>query len=146
MGDIPKPSFDQELDQAAIEEILHGAIKKESEKEVSWTLRYGRKELILNYSLEIDNCFTTQIENISEVADSKQWETTLLYRAAKRLMQEAVDSLRRSKRYTLTTSNSPMKAWAKSTGQLLFQWTSVSPSREIQGNVDYETIIYPKAE
>lgn len=85
-------------------------------------LSYGNKRLTLR--LKPATPFVdTYIENISTANEMKEeQETTLLYAAAKQLMNDFYERVGEPVMYVFTSFFPKMKAWAETTGDKIFHW------------------------
>jgi len=82
-----------------------------------WCLDYGSKSLTLNLK---GGAFHTVVTTNDQ--ERKDNETTILYTAARTLMQQYVDKVNKTIEYVLTTSNPNMMNWAKGKGSEVFNW------------------------
>ena len=76
---------------------------------------------------------TSHIENVLDDSKKKANETTLLYAAAKRLMEETANQDGQAISYMFDTENERLTNWAKTVGQDVFDWDSSYPD---EGNKD----------
>jgi len=107
----------------SVEEFIEYAGGEPEEIAVTWPertlLQYGSKVLILG----IDRQKKTAQTLVKTVGEEKQKnETTLLYRAAQKVMQEIANAEGMSFKYTLRTSNEKLAQWAQSSGNDIFGW------------------------
>lgn len=107
---------------AVIAQMLNTGKKDEGEKWVSpshYLLEYGGKYLILSFRPDRDEVGTYLKNNGKE---KKPQETTLLYTAAKKMIQQRADESGRQFIYILTTTSPVMKKWAAGRGSEIFDW------------------------
>ncbi len=89
---------------------------------IKYLLNYGSKVLTLSYDLR-DQSYLAVLET-DRPEDHLPNETTLLYTAAKKLMDTKANSLGQAVRYSLITENPSLIKWAESTGDNIFHWDS----------------------
>tara|TARA_Y100000310_G_scaffold214719_1_gene215676 strand:- start:439 stop:966 length:528 start_codon:yes stop_codon:yes gene_type:complete len=85
-----------------------------------YILEYGRKRLRITFKK--DNDVVIHIENRSGNTNRMANETTIIYMAAEKLMQEHASSTGHTLSYTLITKNINIAEWAKTSGMEIFQW------------------------
>lgn len=112
-------------------EIIDGILKQikpeNTENYLQFILSFGDKSLEISIG-NISNRITTYIENVT--GDKQPGATMYLYKAAKIIMQNAVNKLNKEMSYTLMTNNQKMKAWAETTGKEIFAWDSTLDDQE----------------
>lgn len=93
-----------------------------------YLLEYGGKILIITIDMvkdpdttDNDGEVNTFVSNISD-AEHKNGETTTLYAAARRLIEEECVDTNKKLRYVLETNNPKMIAWAQTAGRQIFNW------------------------
>lgn len=86
-----------------------------------YLLEYGGKYLIISLKQEMIN---TYVKNNGKEKQPK--ETTLLYTAAKKVMQQLADETGKEFMYKLITPSFTMRQWAIETGSKIFDWTEES--------------------
>jgi hypothetical protein len=139
----------QMSEEAIIRKILASAPLEvtvlEGAKILESRLKYGRKRLKVTLYFgprEIE----TRVDNIADSTRHLDRETTLLYSAAKRIMQKTADEERISFSYTLHTSDEHMRDWAKGPGSKIFKWerTDIDPAEDTEPELYiFETRIIP---
>ncbi len=108
------------------------------------TLSYGRKDLMIVASKR-DNSVITRVENMRESGQEEN-ETTLLYTAAKKIMGQLAQKYKSDLKYTISTSDESMNAWAQSKGVNIF---NLQPASDIRDDFDHHyraTIAYKPEE
>ena len=145
MSDLETATAEPDLEHIA-DTLLHRGIPdpkaKEHRIEESVVLTYGGKQLTVWVDL-VDRRISTNIESTD--GDQKPYETTVLYLAAKKFMQRAVDDLGASYVYALQSKNQRMRDWARGPGNEIFHWTSVTETSN--GNDVYASFVtrfFPK--
>ena len=109
-----------ESDENKIDQILESMIEAHESK--------GSRVYILNYgskSLEVFIDFmTNEVMTFVENIDSKRkaGETTLLYTAVKKVIENTVDETGKKLDYSLRTTFENMKNWAETKGRKIFDW------------------------
>jgi len=125
--DRPRPEqFTEELVEKIIAGVKIGFDKQGYETTI---LRFGNKELIITF-LDDSRLFKTHIENKKTEEPKTQSETTLLYMAARRVMQQITNKAGFRLHYRIETKFPKMAKWALTTGDLIFHWTRVIIDRE----------------
>ncbi len=90
----------------------------------NYIFHYGGKKLVLTHFLDRrDKDFSTYIECISPEKREKD-ETTLLYMAAKKIMQRIANQKKKNLVYEILTESKSMRKWAQDSkkGRGLFNW------------------------
>jgi hypothetical protein len=87
-------------------------------------LYYGSKKIEISIDFS-NNRISTKIENIHDESQKKSQESTLLYMASKKIIQEQVDNLGSPLTYSLITHYKKIKLWAESTGKKIFDWDKI---------------------
>lgn len=150
MSDTPReiPLETQEMvrdDDQIISEILANAqeIKSHKYTEVAkeFKLTYGNKRLTVTRCKD-NTGFQTYIKNIyndekRKAIANKPRQTTLLFEAAKKIMErEVVEAKCGPQIYWMQTLNPQMRAWAEDDGNRIFCWQS-RETKDIEGDMWY---------
>ncbi|MEW6408348.1 MAG: hypothetical protein AB1465_06710 [Patescibacteria group bacterium] len=90
-------------------------------------LEYGSKICIVTIDYGGEE-FSTYIKTITD--QKKDRETTFLYKAARKIMQDVVNEKGQKFRYEFFAKNEKMRNWAKTTGQDIFHWEDESEGEE----------------
>ena len=117
-----KKFIPEAVNPAVIDSILHDITDEDGDIHIPCNLRYGSKEL--NISYQKSSGFSTALETI----DSRKRlpdETSLLYLAAKKLMEAKVKEWKKAAKYRVETSNPKMIEWAKTRGNDIFSWDNM---------------------
>lgn len=114
------PKVEQE--KALVAQIVANAENEPTETGLVFRLTYGQKELRISY---YNGGFTTTVRNVLKKETHAEQETGLLYQAAKELMQREVEKIGRKTKYKFFTQDPNMTAWAKTTGQTIFNWDGI---------------------
>jgi|GEM_PF-6316677 len=83
-------------------------------------LKCGSKELLLYF---LGDEFSTVV--VGGSGGKIKGETTKLYIAAKKIMQEKADLLGKMVAYSISTSNESMIKWAREAGENIFHWQKI---------------------
>lgn len=107
------------------------------------SLYYGRKLLVVFY--ESNGSLTTRVDTESERGERER-ETTVIYGAARILMQIIADKTRESLKYEFTTHRYVMKRWAEIRGKQIFKWRKKTEDEEDEDGVcvSHKATIRPK--
>jgi hypothetical protein len=112
---------------ASFHVIVHGILSGRQDRfnelaPRAWetTVAYGSKSLRVIYDPQADECMTL-VENVPGLPRRLD-ETTLLYAAAKEIMQEFATRRGRPVSYAFLTENISMRDWARTKGRGLFSW------------------------
>lgn len=105
------------------------------------TMKYGRKQLVIVVSIG-ERFAITRVDTLDDKAALPN-ETTMLYSAAKVVMKQFADRCGFDFKYSLSTSDEKMNAWANSKGDELFHF---SPVDDIQDGIryHYSAVISPE--
>lgn len=102
-------------------------------------IRYGSKILLLiidaapaDIKETAETRVTTFVKNM-ENCEKKDEETTLLYAAARRLIELECQKTKKRMLYQFSTQDPKMMAWAQTTGKQIFDWDK----EEVQTNDTY---------
>ena len=104
--------------------------------EESIVLTYGAKCLTV-WVDTVDRVMSTNVESTDD--EAKPYETTILYTAAKKFMQRAVEDLGAEYLYQLSTKNTRMRDWARGPGNDVFHWTDIVENQN--GNELYSSFV-----
>jgi len=139
------------IEEPTEEEIVENILASREEDITKWPsgrqtewakLKYGSKMLEVVIS---DGGISTKVTNVG--AERRDGETTLLYRAAKQLMEAAVTKLGVSLEYSFHTVNKNMAEWADTKGAWIFNWDR-SYDRKLSGeegvNHVRKKVFYPQ--
>ncbi len=108
-----------------IKTILDTAVVEKHEAgHFSITMEYGTKQLIVIVN-PIKHTAMTRIEQINFEDPKKVDETTLLYSAARKVMERYASEFQHDIIYTLKTSDKKMNAWVTDKGANVFDFTPV---------------------
>ena len=112
-------------EEEIVEEILSNAVKEDRESyrcpgAQAYSIAYGSKKFVLFFQEDEGN-FSSFIKN-REGLERKEHETSLLYSAAKKLMERLAADQNKTYTYTLRTQNQNIKNWADTKGRKIFQW------------------------
>lgn len=118
-----------EVDLLSEGEIIGGIVqtaRHETNSQGSdiFTMSYGRKDLIMVVNKNTGSVIT-RVENMRELG-AEENETTLLYLAAKKIMEQLAQRYKRSLVYTVSTSSETMNAWVQGKGSRIFDFQPVS--------------------
>jgi hypothetical protein len=109
------PKAEQRSEEEIVAEIYKNKEHLEygDEKEFSGCiLRYGNKELKVVLA-RLNNSVSTFIENISKDGIGIPGETTLIVKAANKIIQEWANEVGKPIRHAFTTADEKLKAWAQ---------------------------------
>jgi len=128
---------EQRTEEQIIQTILDGLKLEENTGEYEHlviTLGYGRKILKLYYHPSYSSAEGV-LANISDKANSQPNETTLLYKALKRLLQNLSNQKKGKIDYRLITKNKNLIDWATAAdkGKLVFDWNG-EPEISVKGD------------
>ncbi|MDD4333287.1 MAG: hypothetical protein PHT51_04205 [Patescibacteria group bacterium] len=117
-------------------------------KALVYDLEYGQKRLAVYYEKDIQNV-ETYLDNIKDGSEKKENETSLLYKAAKKLIQQFADDAQQKIGYTLFTKFEKMRDWATSynKGRLIFDWDIELKHANFRGGenfYEFHAIICPR--
>ncbi len=106
---------------------------KEANKDSKfWRLDFGSKTLVVEF-YGSSKKFQTHVLTDS-TKDRREQETTIIYTAGKKIMENAAAERKKDTEYMLTTSNKSMIKWALTKGHAVFGWDEanfVTPDGEI---------------
>jgi hypothetical protein len=145
----PEKPTPEQYDNSIVDQIYQAKIEHEENGNVQYiTLYYGMKELSISIEVGKNGIhrISTHIQNIGKETQRQKNETTYLYLAAKRVMEDKANELGRKISYYIQTKDEKMIAWADSTGKQIFNWSDKIPNEEYQvdtGFHHYFTFIEP---
>lgn len=101
---------------------------------------YGSKELILY--LENSDASHTFVDTIKP-SERKEYETTILYRALRKFLDNVASKQQKDINYKLLTESKQVVSWANSTGNDIFHWKKIDiiPQEEYLDLHIFETTI-----
>lgn len=123
-----EPKRDQRSEEEIVEEIYASKEPVEFHESLGcdgFLLKYGGKELKLVFEKK-NLTVADYIENADETKRTER-ETTLIFKAAKKIIQDWSDEVGKRIVYRPTTQNENLKAWLldPEKGQAIFAWDSV---------------------
>ncbi len=146
----PNPHESKEpINEIVVEEIIS---KKTNEPEDErypgfkvYSISYGRKKLIF-YIKEETGESHSHIKNVLEEDQRQENETTYLYTALKKILDQTADKIKISVHYKILTENEKIAEWSKSEGKQIFNWET---ENEIPDDTHptlhvFQSIIKPK--
>ena len=124
-ADFPLVESESASEEEIVREILKNKVIDETfehrENSTAYRLTYGKKDLIVTL-LKTDNQVFTFVYNDRDESFAEDNETTLLYKAARSLMQEFANEQGSPIKYTFLSEFDSMKNWAESKGGQIFNW------------------------
>ena len=110
----------------------------------TYYLTYGRKQLTIYVRPGEAN---TLIRNVNDETHKKDDETTILYLAAKMVIQKLAKEQGDVIEYALRTSVDRIRDWARTTGNEIFHWSNTSVEQDQSGEThDFRVTIDPPAQ
>lgn len=138
---VSTPSVEGSPDPREILSTILRAAVIEKDKRTNGGLRflaaYGSKNLELFYHPDFEN-FTT-IVTTDHRQERQSSETTYVYLAAKRFMMAIAEKKGIVLTYDLVTENEKLVNWAKTTGNILFNWEA---TQELEPHTAAGKIVY----
>lgn len=126
--------------------ILPRGMREQGNKdEQVYELTYGQKNLTVTFNHRTGEA-GTYVENILDPDKRQPDETTVLYLAAKQMMEGFATADGRPVKYGLRTENENMRDWARTKGKGIFNWREEGNYEEPDGGnlFVFETEIPPK--
>lgn len=114
----------------------------------NYLFNYGRKRLLLAYyPSDKLGYFMTYVTNNKNQERLKN-ETTFIYLAAKKIMEQIVNREKKEIKYTLSTENEKMADWANEKGDEIFHWNKreIRKSDGRNSSFSFTTKIKPEDE
>ena len=104
-------------------------IDDENGRERYW-LRYGSRtlDLLFEYAEPGVGWISDRLERTGSEADSRPQEDTLLYEAAKRLMEQVTARRKQPHEFRYSATSEKMIKWAHKDGRHIFRWDSIEPN------------------
>lgn len=130
---ISIPEANQIADRQGFSEMFDP--REEAEGLILYLLEYGQKQLIISFYPETQEIYT-YVKN-DHNRERKPKETTLLYTAAKQLMQQISNESNQKFIYRLMTTFENMKEWATTAGNEIFNWENNDIS-DVEKDGSYE--------
>jgi hypothetical protein len=124
-----------------IERLVADAKKEEFPNRFVYELKYGRKNVTLSYFFETREAIT-HIDSIGTEEDKKEGETSILYEAVKKILQDLSDKKGQEIEYKIETRNGNIREWALTKGKEIFKWES-EPEKRGELTLIFKTVIRP---
>ncbi len=90
-------------------------------------LDFGSKILFVREHTDVDEFSTYIVNDQGKLEKKQEGQTTLLYKAAKELMQLVVNETKKPAKYIMSSYNETMNKWADGPGNDIFKWDDVIP-------------------
>ncbi len=124
MDSPEKKSLYRETQKNKVDEILKTMSYEVDGKDRAYTIKFGSKSLDVLFDFSTNEVLT-YIENV-DFDLRRAGETTLLYMAAKKIMENVSSETGEILKYSLTTTFESMRAWADEKGREIFDWDEQS--------------------
>lgn len=130
-----------------VEKILTSAVETLGLSTRDITITHGRKELTVTFENAEPMRAYTFVKNKRGEEQVEPNETTLLYTAIQKVIQQEADRLGLPIIYTLTTTSPQMTLWATTKGRKLFDWGNEKTTQfETRDRLTCTKTFYPKIE
>src|SRR3989338_6009869 len=136
---------------AIVRDILASRVERTTEdgKEVSdVVLQYGRKDMTITFRhgirLSGGLLVNMYLENARGEAFAKKHETTLLYMAAKNVLEELANKSGQPVAYVFDTESKALYEWARTQGEGLFHWDKKESDPDKPGHSVFTKIFKPE--
>ena len=84
------------------------------------------------------------LENVRDEAHAKKHETTLLYMAAKSILEDLANKSRQLVAYVFDTESKALSEWARTQGEGLFHWDKKESDHDKLGHSVFTKIFRPE--
>lgn len=118
-----------ESDDTIVQNIFASRVERADEGSVGISavvLRYGRKDMTIMFRRGIHLSggllVNIHLENARGEPAAQKNETTFLYMAAEKVLQEFADQSGQSVSYVFDTESTALADWARTRGEALFHW------------------------
>jgi len=130
-----------------VKKILAAAIERhdlECDIFQYFEIQYGRKKIILNFNKKY-NKVRILINNFQPEKFRLINETTLIYLAARNIIEQIANSRQKIVVYKLLTENDKIQKWAKTKGKSVFKWQRIAKyQRHFRPSLHvFQTEIFP---
>ena len=133
-----------ESEEDIVEKLAADAKKEEFPNRFVYELKYGRKTVTLSYFFETGEAIT-HIDNIGTEEDKKEGETSILYEAVKKILQDLSNKKGQEIEYKIETRNGNIREWALTKGKEIFEWES-EPDKKGDFTYIFKAVIRPDIE